>query len=68
MLGIKVSLLRIFALLFIAMFLPFSQAAEVRRLALVIGNDDYQHFRKLEKAGADATAMARELKAAGFPT
>ena len=37
-----------------------------KRLALVIGNDAYQHVSKLEKAGNDATAMARELKAAGF--
>ena len=41
-------------------------AAESKRLALVIGNDSYQHLGKLEKAGNDASAMARELKAAGF--
>ena len=43
-----------------------AHAAEERRLALVIGNDSYQHVSKLEKAGNDASAMARELKAAGF--
>ncbi|RYX92639.1 MAG: hypothetical protein EOO28_21485 [Comamonadaceae bacterium] len=37
-----------------------------RRMALVIGNDGYQHVPKLQKAGNDAVAMARELKAAGF--
>lgn len=37
-----------------------------RRIALVIGNDAYQKVSKLEKAGNDATAMARELTAAGF--
>ena len=37
-----------------------------KRIALVIGNDAYQKVSKLEKAGNDATAMARELKAAGF--
>lgn len=37
-----------------------------KRIALVIGNDAYQNVSKLEKAGNDATAMARELKAAGF--
>ena len=42
------------------------QAAETKRLALVIGNDDYQHIGKLEKAVNDANTMARELKAAGF--
>ena len=37
-----------------------------RRLALVIGNDAYQYVSKLEKAGNDASAMKRELEAAGF--
>jgi hypothetical protein len=37
-----------------------------QRLALVIGNDDYQKVSKLHKAGGDASAMARELKSAGF--
>lgn len=42
------------------------QAAEPKRLALVIGNDAYQYISKLEKAGNDASSMARELKSAGF--
>ncbi len=37
-----------------------------RRMALVIGNDAYEKVAKLEKAGNDALAMARELRAAGF--
>ncbi|MCJ0762904.1 caspase family protein [Variovorax terrae] len=37
-----------------------------RRMALVLGNDAYQNVTKLQKAGNDATAMARELKSAGF--
>ena len=37
-----------------------------KRLALVMGNDNYTSVTKLQKAGNDATAMARELKAAGF--
>lgn len=37
-----------------------------RRIALVIGNDAYEKASKLEKAGNDATAIARELKTAGF--
>ena len=41
-------------------------AASGKRLALVIGNDVYQNVSKLEKAGNDASAMAREMKAAGF--
>jgi hypothetical protein len=40
--------------------------AHARRLALVIGNDDYQQFTRLDKAGNDAEAMAKELDAAGF--
>ena len=39
---------------------------EAARLALVLGNDNYSNVPKLQKAGNDATAMARELKAAGF--
>jgi branched-chain amino acid transport system substrate-binding protein len=36
------------------------------RQALVIGNDNYTSVSKLQKAGNDATAMARELRGAGF--
>ena len=49
----------------IVMLAP-AQAQNGRRIALVIGNDAYQNVGKLQKAGNDATAMARELKAAGF--
>lgn len=41
-------------------------AAQARRLALVIGNDAYQHATPLQKAGNDAVAMAGELRTAGF--
>jgi uncharacterized caspase-like protein len=40
--------------------------AQAARQALVIGNDKYTSVAKLQKNGNDATAMARELKAAGF--
>ncbi len=40
--------------------------AHAKRIALVIGNDNYLQVTKLEKAGNDAEAMARELAAAGF--
>jgi hypothetical protein len=40
--------------------------AHAKRLALVMGNDNYTAVSKLQKAGNDATAMARELKVAGF--
>lgn len=60
------------AMILIALGLGFigltshSQVSEGKRIALVIGNDSYQNVNKLQKAGNDATAMARELKAAGF--
>lgn len=37
-----------------------------KRLALVMGNDNYVSVNRLQKAGNDADAMARELMAAGF--
>jgi hypothetical protein len=40
--------------------------AHAKRVALVIGNDNYTHVSRLQKAGNDANAMARELQAAGF--
>lgn len=43
-----------------------AQASSAKRLALVIGNDAYQYVSKLNKAGNDASAMKRELEAAGF--
>lgn len=39
---------------------------QAKRIALVMGNDNYTSVSKLQKAGNDATAMARELKSAGF--
>ena len=50
-------------LLFVLLTASLSHA---KRLALVIGNDNYISVSKLQKAGNDADAMARELKAAGF--
>ena len=52
--------------LLIALALLSVQPAHAARQALVIGNDNYTSARVLFKAGNDATAMARELKAAGF--
>ena len=45
---------------------PQASARNERRLALVIGNDGYQSVPKLLNARADASAMARQLEAAGF--
>ena len=56
--------------MFIRLLITFAMLAvlpvQAARQALVIGNDNYTSVSKLQKAGNDATAMARELKAAGF--
>jgi tol-pal system protein YbgF len=39
---------------------------QAKRLALVMGNDNYVSVSKLQKAGNDADTMARELRSAGF--
>ena len=43
-----------------------ASARAENRLALVIGNDDYQHIDKLQKAKADAKAYAAVLREKGF--
>ena len=55
-------LFRLLIILAMLLALPVHAA----RVALVMGNDNYTQVPKLQKAGNDATAMARELKAAGF--
>ncbi len=52
------------ALLLAATLAPWS--AQAARLALVIGNDTYQHVNPLRNARNDAQSMAKELEAAGF--
>lgn len=47
--------------------IPLSAVAE-RRVALVIGNDAYDQVPRLDKAVADATAIAKTLAAQGFET
>src|SRR5580693_8670902 len=37
-----------------------------KRLALVIGNDAYQHVDRLNNAGSDAQAVAEALRQTGF--
>ena len=44
----------------------FILPVQAKRIALVMGNDNYTSVSKLQKAGNDAAAMTRELKAAGF--
>lgn len=59
-----INFMKFFAFLSIALL--FISPAHAKRLALVIGNDNYLAVSKLYKAGNDASAMARELSAAGF--
>ena len=44
----------------------FVADASAARLALVVGNDKYQHVTSLRNARNDAQTLARELEAAGF--
>jgi hypothetical protein len=53
-----------FFLLVLITFLPAPASAD--RLALVIGNDNYQNLRALEKARNDADAVAATLQGLGF--
>ena len=55
---------KLIAVFFILVFSSFPVAA--KRLALVIGNDNYATVPKLKKAVNDASAMAVELRNAGF--
>jgi len=51
----------------IAVVLPFTTPAyAAKRVALVIGNDDYRSVPKLQKAVNDARAMGDALKQLGF--
>src|SRR5262249_44645020 len=52
------------AFVFFAALVTTAQAE--RRVALVIGNDQYENLPKLQKAVADASAYAAALKAQGF--
>ena len=53
-------------LLLVAASVFIATSANAKRVALVIGNDNYIAATKLFKARNDADAMARELRAAGF--
>ena len=58
--------MRIFKACLVIIALLFILPVQAKRIALVMGNDNYTSVSKLQKAGNDATAMARELKNAGF--
>jgi hypothetical protein len=49
-----------------AILLALAAPADARRLALVIGNDSYQHADALSNARADARAVAEALRATAF--
>jgi len=56
------------AILIMVSLSPVSNQANAKRLALIVGNDLYQHVTPLKKAGNDAAAMASTLKDLGFET
>ena len=56
----------IFRVVLVMISVLFILPVQAKRIALVMGNANYTSVSKLQKAGNDATAMARELKAAGF--
>jgi hypothetical protein len=62
----KLSLLAVLWLALLLLAAPARAQDGAKRIALVIGNDSYQKIRPLQKARNDASAMARELKGAGF--
>jgi len=53
-------------LFFFALLIGFSSVAQAKRLALVIGNDDYQHLPKLHKSINDAVTLKQTLVHLGF--
>lgn len=61
-------MLHLRVILFLLITLVVAAGAQARRVALVIGNDGYQKVARLDRAGADAEAVAKELEAAGFET
>ncbi len=56
----------ILLLSFLSVLYALPATAAGNRLALVIGNDNYQHIPKLLKAVNDAKAMAKTLEELGF--
>jgi formylglycine-generating enzyme required for sulfatase activity len=58
--------LRFFKVIVVCFAAVISLPLQAKRVALVMGNDNYTAVSKLQKAGNDAAAMARELKNAGF--
>ncbi|HRQ89834.1 MAG TPA: caspase family protein, partial [Bacteroidia bacterium] len=56
-----------FILLATGLALPArTEAQDQRRIALVVGNDDYQHASKLSNAVNDSRSVAKALRHVGF--
>lgn len=55
-------------LLILATSLSLASVAQAKRVALVIGNSEYQHAQPLPNPVRDATAMAEKLRSLGFET
>lgn len=66
--GVRFAFTRALAVALCFLFLgPISLHAETqRRIALVIGNDDYEEISKLQKAVNDADALSQQLTDIGF--
>lgn len=62
----RMLLARPFSIFLAAMLCLGIGSAHARRVALVIGNDNYAQVSRLDKAGNDAESMSKELEAAGF--
>ncbi len=59
-------MLRITVLAIAALWLGCAPALAEKRVALVIGNNDYRNVPKLQKAVNDARTMGDTLKQLGF--
>jgi uncharacterized caspase-like protein len=67
LISLKYVLAVLFAALFTALFLGLAAPAHAeKRVALVIGNNDYKNVPKLQKAVNDARTMGDTLKQLGF--
>lgn len=52
--------------LLLLLLLPLVATGVEKRVALVIGNDNYQHIEKLRNAANDSRLIAQEFRALGF--
>ena len=55
-----------YLIFFTFLFLGLIDLSSAKRLALVIGNDNYANVTKLQKAGNDASAMGAQFRKAGY--